>query len=219
MSEKQDRTGARTAADLERKYNFGKTFAEMLGLINDSRDKVDSVKSELRDEITETKTTLERDTESIKMRVEEIKSTADYAASDASTALSRVASLSIEVDNIEAKVEDIEGGAGLDIDADAIVMEVVKKIGDGVDRVETSTGYRFDAEGMTISKSGHEMANKIDNTGMYVTRSGREILTANKDGVNAMNLHAKTYLIVGSGDGRSRFEDYQNNRTGCFWIR
>ena len=65
MSEKQDRTGVRTAVDLERKYNFGKTFAEMLGLIYDSRDKVDSVESSLRNEIKESATTLKRDTEQI----------------------------------------------------------------------------------------------------------------------------------------------------------
>jgi len=41
---------------------------------------------------------------------------------------------------------------------------------------------------------------------------------ANKDGVDAKDLHAKTYLIIGEGEGRSRFEDYSPNRTGCFWI-
>ena len=41
MSVKQDRTYARTAQDIERKYAFGKTFSEMLGLINDTRDDVD----------------------------------------------------------------------------------------------------------------------------------------------------------------------------------
>jgi hypothetical protein len=62
------------------------------------------------------------------------------------------------------------------------------------------------------------MKNVIDNTGMYVTRSGDEILTANHEGVNAVNLHASTYLIIGADNGRSRFEDYGTNRTGCFWI-
>ena len=62
------------------------------------------------------------------------------------------------------------------------------------------------------------MSNKLDHTGMYVKRNGQEILTANNEGVDATNLHAKTYLIIGKGDGRSRFEDYLVNRTGCFWI-
>ena len=147
----------RTAQDLERKYRFGETFADMLGLINDNRDKVDSVESYLG--ITEKSTSLSRDVEKI-------------------------------------------------------VMEATETI----DSVETTTGYRFDADGLTITKSGQEMSNKLDNTGMYVKRSGEEILTANNKGVGAVNLHAKTYLIIGSGDGRSRFEDYGTNRTGCFWV-
>jgi hypothetical protein len=40
------------------------------------------------------------------------------------------------------------------------------------------------------------------------------MLTADDSGVQAKNLHATTYLIVGKN---SRFEDY-GGRTGCFWI-
>lgn len=35
---KQDRQGARTPADLERKYSFGKSFAEVMGLAKDAQD-------------------------------------------------------------------------------------------------------------------------------------------------------------------------------------
>lgn len=51
-----------------------------------------------------------------------------------------------------------------------------------------------------------------------ILRPINAVLTANKDGVDARNLSATTYLIVG---GRSRFENYNNDkgsRTGCFWI-
>lgn len=262
MSVKQDRTGVRTAVDLERKYNFGKTFAEMLGLINDSRDKVDSVKSELRNEITEQATSIRRDTEGIvasatqtiksevngeiekvankvaeleltadglEVRVEEAitkassaESTASNAASDAGSAINKYSSLVVDVNNFKAevgkRVDDLESKVELGVDSDALTIAIEKRLESGVDSVVTKTGYRFDSDGMTIAKSGNAMSNRIDNTGMYVTRSGREVLTANKDGVNAMNLHAKTYLIIGSGNGRSRFEDYGSNRTGCFWI-
>lgn len=163
MSIKQDRSAARTAADIERKYSFGKKFSEILGLIDESRDKVDSVASELRGEITQTATQLYRDTEKIEATVTKMKQ-------------------------------------------------------DGVDQVITKTGYRFDADGLMVSKSGDEISNLIDNTGMYVKRSGQNVLSANNKGVEALNLHAKTYLIIGSGDGRSRIEDYGTNRTGVFWI-
>lgn len=162
MSVKQDRTYARTAQDIERKYSFGKTFAEMLGLINDNRDKVDSVESTVQ-EVVETSTTLKRDTEKL-------------------------------------------------------TFEVNQMVENGVDSVTTKTGYTLDANGLHISKSGEEMTNKLDNTGMYVMRDDDEILTANNEGVGAVNLHAKTYLIIGEGEGKSRFEDYGTNRTGCYWI-
>ena len=195
MSVKQDRTGVRTAVDLERKYNFGKTFAEMLGLINDSRDHVDSVESSLRNEITEQSTTLKRDTEKIVAEATENVRT-----------------------ELNGEIKEVSNRVEMKVDADDVSIIVERRLANGVESVETSTGYRFDADGMTISKSGNEMANFIDNTGMYVTRSGDEILTANKDGVNATNLHATTFLIIGAGEGRSRFEDYGTNRTGCFWI-
>jgi hypothetical protein len=159
MSVKQDRGYARTAQDIERKYSFGKTFADMLGLINDNRDKVDSVSSSVGD-IAEMSSELKRDMESLSFKINEV----------------------------------------------------------GVDKVTTTTGYKFDKDGLHISKTSDPMSNKIDNTGMYVKRYGEDILTATDKGVDAVNLHAKTYLIVGAEEGRSRFEDYGANETGCFWI-
>lgn len=193
MSVKQDRGYARTAQDLERKYAFGKTFADMLGLINDNRKKVDAAKSELQDEIIRTSTELSRTTEEVYVQAEKVTELADS-----------VTTLSKEVE--------------MKLDADAVNIAIKEEMANGVDRVETETGYKFDSNGLSISKSGEQMANLLDNTGMYVTRSGDEILTANHQGVTAVNLHAKDYLIVGEGNGRSRFEDYEILRTGCFWV-
>lgn len=60
---KQDRQGARTPADLERKYQFGKQFAEIMGLVTDARGAVSEVESELHEEILEQYTSLSRSTE------------------------------------------------------------------------------------------------------------------------------------------------------------
>lgn len=191
MSDRQDRVAPRTAMDIERKYNFGKKFSEILGLIDDSREKVDSVESSLRQEITNTATTLKRDTEQIVMEAtKEVKD---------------------DVSELSQKVE-------FKVDANAVNIAIERKWAEGIDQVETATGYRFDAEGLNISRAGEEMSNQLDNTGMYVMRSGETILAANNKGVEATNLHAKTYLIIGTGDGRSRLEDYLTDRTGVFWI-
>lgn len=191
MSVKQDRAAPRTATDLERKYKFGERFSEILGLIDDTRDKVDSVESGLKNTITNTETSLKRNTEEIVAKAKK--------------------EISDSVNELSSEVE-------LKLDADGVEITVDRKLSDGVERVETKNGYVFDHEGLNISKSGEEMTNLLDHTGMYVKRDDEEILTANNNGVNAVNLHAKTYLIVGSGDGRSRFEDYGINRTACFWV-
>lgn len=184
ISSKQDRGYVRTAQDIERKYSFGKTFADMLGLINETRDDVDSVESGLKDEINEKSTTLRRDTEEIVLKAKE---------------------------ELKSEVE-------MKIDATDVSIIVQQELSGGVDEVVTKTGYVFGANGMNISKVGSEIENKVDHTGMYVTKNGDNVLTANNQGVGATDLHAKTYLKIGKNGGRSRFEDYGINRTACFWI-
>ena len=191
MSDKQDRVAPRTAMDIERKYNFGKKFSEILGLIDDSREKVDSAVSGLRNEITKTATQLKRDTEEI------------------------VAEATKEIVN---DVAEVSQRVELKVDASAVNIAIEQRISEGVDQVITEAGYRFDGDGLNITRTGEEMSNRLDNTGMYVTRAGDEILTANNRGVTAVNLHAKTYLTIGEGGGRSRIEDYKTDRTGVFWI-
>lgn len=124
-------------------------------------------------------------------------------------------------DSIIKQISSIEQKAdGINI----IVEQISVKNEDGtyrvdVDQVTTATGYTFNAAGLTIYKSGEEITNLLDNTGMFVKRSGEEILTANNEGVSAINLTARQYLIVGAN---SRLEDYSNGtdtkRTACFYI-
>ena len=89
--------------------------------------------------------------------------------------------------------------------------------------VTTQTGYTFNQDGLTIYKSGEDIKNLLDNKGMSVSRivgSAEEaILTADTNGVDAINLTARQYLIVGNN---SRFENYDSgtdsHRTACFYI-
>lgn len=119
------------------------------------------------------------------------------------------------VQNTDGKLTQIEQTN----DALNIRIESLENTNPEVDHVTTTSGYTFNADGLTIYQSGHEIKNLLDNTGMYVTRSDEEILTANNEGVNAINLTARRFLIVGKN---SRFEDYSNgtdtNRTACFYI-
>lgn len=82
--------------------------------------------------------------------------------------------------------------------------------------VTTTTGFTFNSEGLTVSKDTSELATTITEDGLKIKRSNETVLTVNNVGVEAKNLHATTYLMIGE---TSRFEDYNNKtRTGCFWI-
>ena len=204
MSVKQDKAAPRTVADIERKYNFGKSFAEIMGLIDDTRNEVDSAYSELRSEITEQSTAIRRDTEQIAM--------------EATKTVERVEkSVGESIDAVNESIEELTSTVETKMTAEQVSITIQQEIAKGVDRVETSTGYVFDAEGLKINKDGSGISNTLDNTGMYVKRDGNDILTANDKGVSALDLHAKTFLKIGSGEGRCRFEDYGNTRIGCFW--
>ena len=99
--------------------------------------------------------------------------------------------------------------------SDEIQLAISTELEKGTDKVTTSTGFTFNDEGLTISKSDSEMSTNIDEDGMSIFKGSQEVLTANNAGVDAQNLHATTYLIIGTN---SRFEDYGSDRTGCFWI-
>lgn len=104
------------------------------------------------------------------------------------------------------------------IDSDSVDIKISEAIGDR-NSVTTSTGYTFDANGLKIAKSGESMENLLDNTGMHVSRDGEGILDADHEGVRALNLTSRQFLIVGDN---SRFENYDNGtdskRTACFFI-
>lgn len=89
------------------------------------------------------------------------------------------------------------------------------------DHVTTATNrYTFNDDGLSIHRDGDEIENRIDNTGMYVNRGEDNVLIVNNEGVEAINIKANQYLIVG---GITRFEPYNDTasnerRTACFYI-
>lgn len=111
--------------------------------------------------------------------------------------------------------ETKENMASLTLTTEDLKISVKQAEIDGAKKVETETGFKFDANGLEVSKTGSEMSTQITEDGMKVFRNNTEVLTADHKGVNAANLHATTYLIIGNN---SRFEDYEGTRTACFWI-
>ena len=129
-----------------------------------------------------------------------------------------VAGLQLTVDGLSTDVSRIDGVAQrisqVEQTAEGLSVQVQSIVGEGVSKVNTATGYTFDETGITVEKSGREMKTQITDNGMTVYKNGGAVLTANKDGVDAVNLHASTFLVINE---KSRFEHY-DDRIGCFWV-
>lgn len=132
--------------------------------------------------------------------VSEIQSTLDTATGDIKATKEEIASMKLESSKLEIDIQNISNN--------------------GVNKVVTETGFTFDREGMMVDATDSPTQTQITPDGMHVYKKDaagdkEEVLEATSEGVDAINLHAKTYLIIG---GLSRFESYGADRTGCFWI-
>lgn len=164
--------------------------------------------------------------------VDKVNKEIDLVASDVSETAERISSLEINTESISASVSEMEKNVTATIEgitsdiatltstvetkisAEDVTILVKSELDNGVTKVVTNTGYTFDDEGLTVSKSDSEMTTTISEDGMTVYKNEEAVLVANNEGVKAEDLHATTYLIIGMN---SRFEDY-GDRTGCFWI-
>ena len=117
--------------------------------------------------------------------------------------------------DITDTISELEKKTELAITEEGVTIAIERKLENADGIFITGTDYGFSAEGLRIAKDGQAMESLLDNSGLEVTRSGEAILTADDTGVNALNLTARQYLIVGD---HARFENYETGRTACFWI-
>ena len=167
---------------------------------------------------------------------EDIESDITAIESETKSIKQTVSSLVVGTDSINASVKSLEesmvnttNGLASDISriqdqvnlkmtSDDVKLEIQKEMSKGASKVSTSTGFTFDQNGLNISKTDSEMKTQITEDGMKIYKNDDIMLTANNQGVDAKNLHATTYLIIG---GNSRMEDFTESgskRTAVFWI-
>jgi len=187
----------------------GSTNPTTLGeAIKQTYAKVDKANKQIQLVVSETATNSENisqimlDTEDIMISVNGIQDTTTAAFDDINEELARLnekASISVSKTEVEIMVE--------------------QGLSNGVESVDTGTGFTFNKDGLTISKSESEISTTITEDGMIIYKGDNpdenQVLTANNEGVKAIDLHATTYLIIGKN---SRLEDYGTNKTACFWI-
>ncbi|MGM9543611.1 MAG: hypothetical protein ACI3T9_01375 [Romboutsia timonensis] len=177
--------------------SLGDVLKQTTAKVDKASQTIELMASSVEDN-TEAVSSLLLNTESITASVQEMKDENEAAR----------ASMEDEIAELSSKVNAT-------ITAEDVKVEIQKELLDGVDKVTTSTGFTFNDEGLSVSKTDSEMKTTITEDGMTVYKNEEAVLTANNVGVNAVNLHATTYLIIGTN---SRFEDYNGNRTGCFFI-
>lgn len=131
----------------------------------------------------------------------------------------KYADLSARQYSTSKDMEVLRSKLDLAVTSEEVTIAIDQALSDGVTQVDTQTGFKFNSAGLTIDKAGASTSTRVNENGMVVSRKTSEtaeaVLTANDQGVDAINLTARQYLIMGS---RSRFEDYGTDRTACFWI-
>lgn len=166
-------------------------------------------------------------------KVDKAEKQIELVAGDVEENSSKISSIALDTESIVASVEEINKNTNNRLDAtdesivslterlnatvssDALDIRIQEVLNNGVTNITTERGFTFNDDGLTVSHSDSDMTTLVTEDGMTVSKGSQVMLTANNQGVNAANLHANTYLIVGE---YSRFEDYGNGRTGCFWV-
>ena len=120
-----------------------------------------------------------------------------------------------KLENMEQSLEIISNKVSSTMTSEEVEILVSNSIKQGTNSVETATGFTFNETGLTVSKTNSEISTTITEDGMTVYKDNDAMLTANNQGVEARNLHASTFLIIGN---RCRFENFSDDRVGCFWI-
>lgn len=183
--------------------NLGDALNQVFAKVDKVNKQIDLVVNQTESN-TNQMSSLQLDIEGVKATVSKTEEVTEQALEEMGTTISE---LNKTVNTLTTKVE-----AG--ITAEDVRIEIQKELSNGTDKVITATGYVLDDVGLTVSKTNKEMTTTITEDGMQVFKNGDAVLTANNRGVDAANLHATTYLIIGNN---SRLEDY-SNRTACFWI-
>lgn len=184
---KQDGVAVRTAADLERKYNFGKQFEEVIGLVNDARGSISEVDSELRNLISQTSIT--RDAEQIVMKaLQEYTKTNDL---DELLTKKLETEFSISPSGLFAKVSKLEETV------DQANLDELNKAASLIAKC-----FALDINGLTISAvdaNGSPLPNRvvIDNDDITIEINNTPIVTLKADGTSEIpNLSISQQLKV-----------------------
>ena len=187
-------------ATIKIKFELGNKPTDYNLAPEDTESELSTIKSETKT-ITETVTQLQLGSDSINASVKSLEQTVKETT-----------------EGLANDISIIQDQVNLAMTSDDVKIEIEKNLINGVNKISTTTGYTFNENGLNISKSDSEMKTQITEDGMKIYKNDDVMLTANNQGVDAKNLHATTYLIIG---GNSRVENFNEDgymHTAVFWI-
>jgi hypothetical protein len=203
--------------------NEGETFSNPISLgekLNQTYAKVDKANQKITQVVS--------DVDSQGNRLTVVEQTADGF----SATVEKVEEISAQIGGINEEIAGVKKETSdFKLEADNALLSFKKEIEEnGVTKVAIDTNFKFDENGLTLSKSNIEVSTNVNANGLAIyqgeiqaienketgekTITNEPVMVVNSDGVNAENLHATTWLIIGNN---SRFEDW-GDRTACFWI-
>ena len=180
---KQDRQGVRTASDLERKYQYEKQFAEVMGISLDTQRNVTQVESSLSHEIYEQMTSLTRDTQAL-----------------LATALeSYLEKEGLEEFRKTLKTEFGVWAEGIAGRVTATEEDIQKVDNDLQEKFNTIVKYfTFDINGLTIGQIDNPNKVVIDNDEITIYVGNKEVVTFKADGsgvIPILNVTANMTVV------------------------
>ena len=176
---KQDRQGARTASDLEMKYNFGKTFAEIMGYATDARDTA----QEALDTASAANEATKATSSQITVQLDGIR--AEVAETYTTKTETKSVSTQMEVmkDEFAVKLTKLSDDTS---DANESLQKQLEEI---------TTYFRFTDEGQYIGRSDSEMQTRFANAMWEFLLNGEQQLYINPSGVHGKQIHTDSLYI------------------------
>ncbi len=203
---KQDRQGVRTAADIERKYNFGKSFAEVMGIATEAQDaakQATEAVGETNERLLQAETSIRRNEQAIEITASGLETVEGDVVEQKSTIYSDMEQIIISALESYSKSDDLNAFkdtvmAQLKILNDQISINFQKSTAqtDGVSNefnsfVSTFSKFiRFDSDtAITIGSGDSAITLEIDNeTGIVYMRNGAKAGEWKADYMNPGNL-------------------------------
>jgi hypothetical protein len=179
--------------------------------VSSIKESTTTITNEL-DEVVATQTEIQEDIGSLRVTSTQITA----SVSSVEQKITNVADqLENHTDTTTERIDSIAKDVSLKLDKKGVEIAIESTLSEGVEKVVTaSKKYTFDDTGLNISSGDSDISTKVTEDGMRIYRHSSEVLTVDNQGVQAADLHARTFLIIGEN---SRLED-RGNRTACFWI-